>query len=57
MTCTDKCRYKTRVKALLVALERVRDGAPPLRAYKCPECKRWHLTKLVSSGDDNGVVR
>lgn len=57
MRCPDKIRYKTRLKALLCALSRVNDGAPPLRAYRCPTCKSWHLTKRIASGDDEGVVR
>lgn len=56
MKCPDKVRYKTRVKAMLHALSRVRNGAPPLRAYQCPECRGWHLTKMVENHDE-GVVR
>jgi hypothetical protein len=55
--CSDKSRYKTRTKALLHALSRVRNGAPPLRAYRCPECRGWHLTKMVDDYHEEGVVR
>lgn len=56
MKCSDKVRYKARVKALLCALSRVKDGAPPLRAYQRPGCKGWHLTKMVENHEE-GVVR
>jgi uncharacterized protein YlaI len=57
VTCDHKVRYKTRTQAMLYALKRVREAGRPLRAYRCPECHRWHLTKRVASDDDDGVVK
>lgn len=46
MTC-EKRRYRDKVAALF-ALSQVRDDAarPKVehRAYRCPECRGWHLT-------------
>lgn len=40
----DKNRYDSELQALLIAADRVRNGAPPLRVYECLRCKAWHLT-------------
>jgi hypothetical protein len=53
--CFGKKYYHTLVSAQHVARMRMNDKdhpAPPLRAYKCPHCLRFHLTKqtkLVAS--------
>lgn len=45
MACGRKARYRSRSVAEKMALRRMRDGAPDLRAYRCPYCGSWHLTK------------
>jgi hypothetical protein len=40
--CTSKRHYKSQTKALVAAVRLARLG--PQRAYRCPHCKRWHLT-------------
>lgn len=49
-TCSSgKLRYLTEAAATLAML--AQQGAPrwhgafPIRAYRCPECNGWHLTK------------
>lgn len=44
-TCRSKSGYWTMTQARTVADKRQAKGAPPLRAYKCPHCPRYHLTK------------
>lgn len=54
MTC-KKVSYRDRIAALL-ALARIRHddnprrGKQESRAYRCPECHRWHLTSLERKG-------
>lgn len=48
MACGRKRRYKNRTDAENMARLRMRNGAPPLRAYHCPHCDGWHLTKRES---------
>ena len=48
MTC-HKRRYRSRVDALLAlatiqARDDTRRGKTESRAYRCPDCRRWHLT-------------
>jgi hypothetical protein len=47
MTCT-KTPYKTRSKAMR-SVTNARSRGRRLYAYKCPKCKKWHL----STGDHN----
>jgi len=47
--CTGKRRFKDEAAAheALVVMDpwgREDEGAPPLRAYRCDYCRRWHLT-------------
>lgn len=46
-SCTGKRAYLFKDKAERVARQREASGAPPLRAYKCPRCPCWHLTKSM----------
>lgn len=48
--CHGKRRYWSEVSALIVAAKR--QTSYPLRAYECPNCNGWHLTKKV----DKSVV-
>lgn len=44
--CGRKRRYPDRMSAESRAQQyEVRFDAPPLRAYRCPYCGGWHLTK------------
>lgn len=40
-----KARYATERQAIRVAMSSSRRSGLPLRVYRCPECKGWHLTK------------
>jgi len=33
------------------ALINVRKDGPPLRAYPCPDCNEWHVTKKIDHGE------
>lgn len=44
--CIRKRRYSNLVEANAVAREREAHGAERLTSYKCPECGRFHLTKM-----------
>jgi hypothetical protein len=44
-----KRRYFTEIDALVMAAKRVACGAPGLRAYQCPHCSGWHLTKKIDT--------
>jgi len=46
-SCHMKHRYFDEISALIVANKRAGYGAPPLRAYQCPHCRGWHLTKKI----------
>lgn len=46
--CKDKEKYGSEAEAYAVAAYRVgttNDKPAALRAYKCPDCESWHLTK------------
>lgn len=52
MTCSKR-RYRTRVDALLHLAKiegNVRrhgqSNKAPVRAYRCPNCRGWHLTSM-----------
>lgn len=42
--CSGKKRFEKENAALVKAAQVVRDGGPVTRVYKCPNCKRWHLS-------------
>lgn len=44
LTCEEKNQYPSEISALLTAVQRTGNGAPPLRAYPCIHCNGWHLT-------------
>lgn len=44
--CGRKFRYVSKADAMAAASEALRRKAVALRAYKCPICHGWHLTKL-----------
>lgn len=44
--CTTKKRYTTETYARRVAAELSEARGYPLRAYGCPHCGGWHLTKM-----------
>lgn len=46
-SCHMKHRYFDQVSAVIVANKRAAKGAPLLRAYHCPCCDGWHLTKQI----------
>lgn len=43
--CGRKLRYPSKESALRTANRCLRHGSVALRAYKCPYCGGWHLTK------------
>ena len=46
---TGKACYLSKGHALGAALNRAVKGGQPLRAYKCPDCGFWHMTKQVTT--------
>lgn len=48
-SCHMKHRYFDEISAVIVANKRAARGAPPLRAYACPHCGGWHLTKKIDN--------
>ena len=50
--CTRKRRYHSRLDAELNASRLMRDNGLTLRAYKCPLCHGWHLSKRVRKIQD-----
>lgn len=44
--CAAKRVYEGRDKAITAARAIVFDGGPQMRAYRCPHCAGWHLTRL-----------
>ena len=49
--CGSKKRYATKSVALGRASKSTQRGATQLRAYLCPYCGGWHLTKSTKVGD------
>lgn len=50
MICNDKRRFGSKLDALLKAnasLKAKDCDTDQFRAYQCPECHAWHLTKKV----------
>lgn len=43
--CGGKIRFPKKVDAVTVANFRMKNGAEYVRAYSCPACFGWHLTK------------
>lgn len=55
MSCT-KHRHQTRVDALIALADIQRKDSPRRpktenRAYRCPNCKGWHLTSKTRSSE------
>lgn len=47
MRCPEKAAYPSQRKAMDHARRRMRDNRTlELRAYRCPECGKWHLTHV-----------
>ena len=46
LTCKSKKAYSTEYHAQYAIDESEAKGTPPLRYYKCPYCKNFHLTSL-----------
>ena len=45
--CRKKNRYETQRLAKKVIVERRASGWPTeLYAYRCPECRGWHITRM-----------
>lgn len=42
-----KRRFTTQTSAYTAALVHARQGSPPLRVYRCPDCHAWHLTSRL----------
>ncbi len=51
--CTDKVRYRDEIAAMMAITnigEHGRDtGKSPVRPYRCPHCKGWHLTSRATT--------
>ena len=48
--CRRKKAYSTKIYALIIAAKcRDKQQAQDLRAYQCPYCHQWHLTKQLES--------
>ena len=47
-SCLRKKRYKTKEDALATAVRSLDRGVGFLRAYECPYCGGWHLTRAES---------
>lgn len=43
--CYGKRRYKDNIAALLALSSTNRAGRPERRAYRCPVCRGYHLTR------------
>ena len=46
-TCKSKKSYDTEKGALHVASKMAKSKGITLRAYNCPYCFKWHLTKKI----------
>lgn len=58
--CEGKCRYPSRLVALMNAVKALgRKENPPeaLRPYRCKVCKGWHLTSRVDPEERGYAVR
>lgn len=49
MKCPGKRRHTSERSAIAAAI-RLSRGNRPLRVYRCPLCKGWHLTKQEKRG-------
>jgi DNA-directed RNA polymerase subunit RPC12/RpoP len=49
---TGKRKYETEGEALATAAHQIASNDAPkdLRAYRCPHCESWHLTKNANKG-------
>ncbi len=41
--CRGKRRYRDRIAAELHAADMNRNNSVPVKAYRCPYCKGWHV--------------
>jgi len=47
LMCHRKHRYAARIEALIEAAKHAK-GPQPMRAYRCPCCRGWHITKKTT---------
>lgn len=45
MKCSEKHGYMSEAGALVIAARMAGKNTKTLRAYRCPKCQKWHLTK------------
>ena len=50
----SKITYGSEALAKCVLQERIEAGGDEKNAYQCPDCKKWHLTSMVSEPD--GII-
>lgn len=55
--CLSKRPYLTQADARRVAERAMKKRGVPLRAYECPNCRWWHLTKRLRPANDNGGMK
>lgn len=48
--CLKKKKYNTEADALVEGAWQELLAWHPLKAYQCPRCKKWHLTKRDAKG-------
>lgn len=49
--CANKKRLASENDAILLAVKVKQRGGPDQRVYKCPNCKKWHLTSRLTKWD------
>jgi hypothetical protein len=45
--CHGKVRYGTENAAIRATIECSRKWGKPMRYYRCPICRKWHITSEV----------
>ena len=50
--CFGKKTYPTQTKAISAAIGSSRTFGKPMRPYRCPVCKKWHLTSDIGESND-----
>lgn len=50
MMCPEKVKYATRGAAIGAAVRASRKRGTALRFYRCPLCRKWHLTSQTKKG-------